>query len=112
MKLVYIAGPYSADTPLEIEQNVAIAITAGNKIAGVGFAVFIPHLYHYWQQWYYQEYDFWMRQDKELLNRCDCLVRLPGKSNRADKEVHHALTVLHIPVWFGVEAFLNDNRSR
>jgi hypothetical protein len=110
MKLVYIAGPYSARTQIEVEQNVATAITAGNKIAEAGFAVFIPHLYQYWEKWYHHDYKFWIEQDLEMLSRCDVVVRLDGHSLGADKEVKNALIIHNIPVYFGVQELLDCAR--
>lgn len=44
---IYIAGPYSADTPEEREQNVERAIDVGLQLIRKGHAPFIPHLTHY-----------------------------------------------------------------
>ena len=111
MKLVYIAGKYSDDTPIKIILNVLAAIVAGEQIANAGYAVFIPHLNHFWEKIFSHPYDFWMQQDEALLDKCDALVRLPGKSSGADAEVHRALTVLNIPVFYSVEEFLENEKA-
>lgn len=84
---VYIAGPYSGG---DVEANVKTAIEAGNKIALAGMYPFIPHLYHYWHQHLQQDYEFWMDQCFAFLEKCDVLVRLPGVSPGADREVQRA----------------------
>jgi hypothetical protein len=112
VKLIYIAGPYSADTKEQIETNVALAVHMGNLVANAGYAVFIPHLSHYWDAIFPHEYKFWMDQDNAVLERCDAVLRLTGASRGADQEVHLALTTYHIPVYFSLQELLDDNGSR
>ena len=42
--MVYVFGPYSADTPEQIQANIDKAQAAGIKLARLGFAPLIPHL--------------------------------------------------------------------
>jgi hypothetical protein len=44
---IYLAGPYSADTAAQREQNVAAAMDAALIILRKGHWPFIPHLTHY-----------------------------------------------------------------
>ena len=44
---IYIAGPYTGDTPKEIEENVRKAMEAGLKIWKKGHFPYIPHLTHW-----------------------------------------------------------------
>jgi hypothetical protein len=108
---VYIAAKYSADTPEEITLNVRTAIAAGEQIAKAGHLVFIPHLDHFWEKYYPHDYEFWLWQTSAWLEVCQALVRLSGESKGADREVHRARSVLHIPVYFGVEDFLNEKKQ-
>jgi hypothetical protein len=85
--LVYIASPYSDDPLLRTHQ----AISAGDRMANLGFAVIIPHLSHFWHCAKPHDYEFWMDQDLEMLARCDALLRLPGDSPGADREVAFAV---------------------
>jgi nucleoside 2-deoxyribosyltransferase len=85
--LVYLAGPYSDEPMLRTHQ----AIVAGDRIAELGFAVIIPHLSHFWHAVRPKTYEFWMDQDLEMLARCDALLRLPGDSPGADREVAFAV---------------------
>ena len=103
MKRIYIAGPYTSGDTV---QNVSEAIRAGDKIAKAGYYPFIPHLTMFWHLICPHEYEFWLDQDMAWLLACDYLVRLPGSSSGADKEVIVAFKA-GIPVFFNVEACLD-----
>ena len=103
MKRIYIAGPYSSGDTI---QNVRTAVLAGDKVAKAGYYPFIPHLTHFWHFICPHEYEFWLDQDIAWLLTCDYLVRLPGESSGADKEVIVAFNA-DIPVFFSVEACLD-----
>jgi len=105
MKKVYVAGPYSSgDTAV----NVAEAIKAGNRIVAAGHAPFVPHLCHFMHMLEPQHYEVWMKIDFAWVTACDALVRLPGDSPGADREVALALKN-NIPVYFGVDEFLTSD---
>jgi hypothetical protein len=84
---IYVAGPYTGGDPAV---NVKNAIDAGNAIANLGHIPFIPHLTHFWHMFHPHEYEFWLQQDLEWLKVCDAILRLPGESGGADKEVAFA----------------------
>lgn len=85
---VYVAGPY---TKGDLSVNVANAITAGENLSRLGFIPYIPHLTHYWHLAYPHKIDFWYEYDMQWLERCDCLLRIPGDSVGADREAHRML---------------------
>lgn len=87
MKKVYIAGPY---TKGDVSVNVRNAILAADAVREMGFTPFIPHLTHFWHVLTPHEYTFWLQYDLEWLRCCNYLIRLPGESNGADKEVREA----------------------
>ena len=99
---VYVVGPYSAEDESEIEHNVDAAIRMGEHIAEAGFVPFIPHLFHFWGRCYPHEYEFWMMQDIEWLKVCDAILRLPGESRGADREVGIAQD-LGLRLFFSIE---------
>lgn len=101
MLRVYIAGPYSSNP----EANTLAAIAAGAVLIRAGYAPFVPHLSHYVEQQHPQPYETWMQLDFAWLAVCDAIVRLPGASSGADREVDRARQ-LGIPVYFSVEEFL------
>jgi hypothetical protein len=80
---VYVAGPYTGDE----EANVARAIAAGDILLRAGIAPYVPHLSHFWHQLHPHGYEVWMDLDFSWVQRCDALLRLPGESKGADREV-------------------------
>lgn len=80
---VFVAGPYSGDTAA----NTRRAIHAADALLAAGWIPFVPHLYHYWNLAIPHQYEDWMALDAAWLERCAVLVRLPGESPGADREV-------------------------
>ncbi len=99
---VYVAGPYTKGDPCV---NTHAAIQAGNLLLDAGHAPFVPHLSHFWHTTTPRPYEDWMRLDFAFVEVCDALVRLPGESSGADREVEHARR-FDVPVFFGVDEFL------
>jgi hypothetical protein len=87
MKYVYIAGPYTQGDPVENTRN---AIKIADDLVRWGFVPFVPHLTMFWQLVLPHELNFWYRFDDLWLKKCDILLRLPGFSPGADKEVELA----------------------
>jgi len=83
---IYIAGPYSSDP----EGNTDEAIRIGNRVKDIGHTPFIPHLTHFWEQRHSRPYEEWLKYDLEWLECCQCLLRFPGESSGADREVEYA----------------------
>lgn len=107
MSYIYIAGPYSKDDPVI---NTANAIKAAEILVSHGYTPYIPHLTMFWHFIIPHEIDYWYKYDLEWLDKCDCLLRLPGKSSGADAEVTHAI-VKGIPVYYSIEDCIHDNLS-
>lgn len=101
MKRIYVAGPYTLG---DVAQNVATAIKAGDDLLDLGYVPFVPHLTHFWHMLRPRLYPEWVRYDLQWLPFCDGLLRLPGDSDGADREVQKA-TELGIPVFFGWAEF-------
>lgn len=102
MLRVYIAGPYSQGN---VNRNVREALDIGAKILCAGHTPFVPHLCHFWDVSHPMDYETWMRWDMAWLEQCDILLRLPGPSAGADREVARARE-LRKPVFEGLsEAF-------
>lgn len=102
--LVYVAGPMShGDQVL----NVRAGVLAGLQIQQAGHLAFVPHLNYYMHFLMPMPYEFWLSMDLRMLKRCDCLVRLPGHSPGADREVELAKT-LGMPIYHSVEECLRD----
>lgn len=108
MNKVYIAGPYSKG---DVVLNIQAAVHAANEVLKRGFTPFIPHLTHLWHMVSPKPYQEWLDYDMEWLTLCDWVLRIPGDSGGADKEVAVAQR-LCIPVIFGLEAFLERFDAR
>jgi hypothetical protein len=105
IRFVYIASPY---TKGDVAVNVRTSLAAADAIAGAGFVVFAPLLTHFWHMMHPRPWDFWVKQDLAWIERCDAVVRLPGESVGADKEVARA-GELGLPVFFGLRSFMYAN---
>ena len=95
MKLAYIAGPYTADTPEQINANVTAAIDVQAKLMARGCAVFCPHA-NYGHGLAAVDYDAVMAMCFTHLENADVVVLLPGwkKSQGACRE-HGFAAALH-----------------
>jgi len=98
-KLIYIASPY---TKGDVAVNVRESIVVADTLTEAGYLVFAPLFSHFWHFLIPHQYDFWMEMDLQWILRCDCVLRLPGESSGADKEVAFA-TAINIPVYYSVE---------
>ena len=83
MKKVYVAGPYSTNPRAGVHQ----ATVVGENLFLAGFYPFIPHLYHFWNNLFPHEYEEWMKMCFAWLEKCDYVLRIPGESEGADREV-------------------------
>src|SRR3984885_14282848 len=81
---IYVAGPY---TNGDVAVNVRNAYDAANRLADLGFAPFVPHATHFWHMLFPRPYEFWLDLDNQFLPVCQAVLRLPGPSSGADKEV-------------------------
>ena len=61
----------------------------------------VPLLSHFWHFIFPHKYEYWMGMNFKWVRRCDVVLRLPGKSNGADKEVALAKS-LGKTVYFGI----------
>ena len=98
-KRIYVAGPYSASTREEREENVARMIEVGDKIFQAGGAPFLPVLSHYWDLYSPKGYEDWMEIVSPWVCGADALYRTMGRSRRADREVDIAC-INGVPVYF------------
>lgn len=97
---IYIAGPYTNPDPC-VNTNRAIGYSM--RIVRLGLIPFIPHLTHFWHTMSPQPYEFWLAYDMEWLRVCHAVLRFPGASSGADKEVAEAQR-LGIPVFDSIES--------
>ena len=96
LKKVYVASPYSIGDPLT---NVRRQIDAGEELINAGFYPYLPLLSHYQHVVHPHSYETWCRLDDAWIPCVDALLRLPGESKGADREVALA-EKLGIPVFY------------
>lgn len=100
---VYVAGPITSSGNLT--ENVRHGISVGNLLLRDGVIPFVPHLSELWNYVTVVDYDTWLYYDKEWIRTCDALLRLPGKSKGAAREVRWA-NRLGIPVFTSYEKLI------
>lgn len=107
MKRIYVAGPYTSP---DVAVNVKRAMDVTNELLGYGFQPFCPHLSHFLHMASPQPYETWMELDLAWLEQCEALVRLPGASPGADREVARAQQI-GMPVFRSLGALIQVARA-
>lgn len=92
--MVYVAGPYSKPDPVA---NTHRMVKIADALLDAGFVPVVPHLSLAWHLISPKSYQTWIAYDRQLLLRCDAVLRIPGHSAGATAEVEFALE-RHIPV--------------
>lgn len=100
---IYVAGPYTATEVAEVESNVQKAIDAGEALAQCGYAALVPHLNRYWDLRHPHSYSHWMDWCLSWLAVADAVLRIPGNSPGAEREVDYA-EKHNIPVFSSIES--------
>jgi len=83
---VYLAGPIGPDDDGRAAR-LEVAMRAGEYLRRAGLFPFVPHALVHWSG---HSYECWMRYDQAWLDVCDAVLRLPGHSPGADREVARA----------------------
>ena len=108
--LTYIAGPYGSD-PIG---NTRLAIKALHALLDGGVPAICPHLSMLADFYFERKYEDWMGLDLVLVERCDVVLRLPGHSPGADREVEHAdmhgIPVVYVS-WWGLDHYAQAVRN-
>lgn len=101
---VYIAGPITIGKQVDHARASIDAAEAVFKAGHFPYSPLMPHLT--WQLVYPHHYEEWMKLDFAWLSACDALIRLPGESKGADREVIFAMEH-KIPVFLSVDDFVH-----
>jgi len=104
-RIVYIASPY---TKGDVAVNVRNAIIMADKLREYNYLPFCPLWTHFWHFLIPHPYKYWTEMDLEWLHICDCILRLPGDSFGADKEVEYMLR-LGKPVFYSLLDLLKSD---
>lgn len=90
----YIAGPITHGNTIE---NIHRAVMVGEFYYLQGYVSYVPHLFYRWEEMYPKPYEDLIHIGMSILSRFkagDELVRLPGYSPGADREVEYVLKEL------------------
>lgn len=96
---IYVAAPLSKGDRLA---NVQRAVDAGRELIQRGYAPLIPHLSNAMDPDDSLGYEAWLEIALAWVIQADAVLRLPGESAGADREVSLA-TAIGIPVYFGLD---------
>ena len=102
--LIYIAGPFRADTAWAVECNVRMVERLGLAVAKCGGVPMIPHtMYRFFDGTLTEE--FWLDATQQILNVCQAVVVVRDWAFSAGTidEVLHAESTLDIPLFFAGE---------
>lgn len=99
---VYISGPYSK----HMVEGTRNAILAAEELRKAGFLPFVPHLSLLWDLICPSPYEEWIMYDFRWLEVCDIILRLPGESPGADREVEFARNIC-IPIFYTTKEIIN-----
>lgn len=101
LPVVYVAGPYRAETPAGIELNIAAARAMGLQAIRRGWSPIIPHCNCALLDLVAPSIGdaFWLAATMELMRRADVVLLIPGWENSSgtQAEVREAKR-LNIPV--------------
>lgn len=80
MILVYIAGPFTADTPEDVDANIDAAEKVAAQIIGSSskFVVIVPHSLGRSFKDGPGSPDYWYRATMTVAKQCDVVVTVPG----------------------------------
>lgn len=84
---VYIAGPITIG---DTHRHVHVAMGTWRWLFDRGCTPICPHWSALQQMAFPMDLDRWLEYDLRLLSACDALLRLPGESKGADREVEFA----------------------
>jgi hypothetical protein len=94
VKVAYIAGPYRAQTPHKILENIRAAEQVALRYWKAGYAVICPHMNTRLFDGEAPD-DTWFTGDLEILRRCDVVVAMQTwqKSHGARVEAELAINL-------------------
>ena len=104
---IYIASPYTIG---DVAVNVRRQMDAADKLMDAGLVPFVPLYSHFQHMVHPRPYDEWLAIDLEWLKVCDAILRLPGESKGADREVLMAEQRMK-PVFHDTDELINHYKQ-
>lgn len=107
--MVYVAGPYRAETPGQVAANVGVAADMSAELMRRGYGVTCPHtMTHNWELYGDLTDDDFLRNGLALLRRADVVLLLPGSAASEGSRVEFAKAKeLGMAVYASLEALVN-----
>lgn len=104
--IVYLATPYSHPSPEAREERFRISCRVAAWVMTQGHTVFCPIAHSHpiashLPKELLMDHDFWMRQDLQLMGKCDAVWVYPGDADDVSRGVEREITTaesLGIPV--------------
>ena len=105
MKVIFIAGPYRADSQYQVGKHIRAAENAAQMVWMWGGVALCPHLNTaLFEGLPGTDDDTWLQGTMELLRRCDAVLMVPGWPNsEGAKAEREEAERLGLPVFFGRE---------
>jgi len=111
MKVIYVAGKYSAISEWDLEENIHHAATIARRLWLQGWATICPHMNTAHFGGYRQNgsdafKNMWREGDLELVRRCDAIYMLEGweQSEGAKQELELAKEL-------NLDVFYEENKN-
>lgn len=109
MRLIYVAGPFSAPTQFEVDANIRRAEELGLEVARLGASPVIPHANTRSLHLQVPQV-FMLEATLELMRRCDALVLVEGwQDSQGTRDEMCEAHFLGLPVFytlFGLKSWL------
>ena len=102
--LVYVSGPFTQGS---VGENIHYAAQAGRLLRREGYAVIVPHNTLLEDIVFPITYESWIQHDLRLISCCDVILRIPGLSLGAEREVKCARE-FGIPVYYNIEELIRN----
>jgi len=118
MKLIFVAGPFAADTPWGVEQNIRRAEEVALLLWSNEFAVICPHANSRFFYGAIGDDNIFIEGYRDILKKCDGVMLVSGHEHSAGTLAEKQLAKsLDIPVFDSIVALvahfgmLNNEKS-
>jgi len=103
MNVIYISGPYRADTECEVEDNIRSAEDASLKLLARGWAPICPHKNFARFGGRFHDTTF-MEADLSILRKADAVFMLEGwEDSEGSKSERFVAQFAGIPIYYRIE---------